>query len=131
MTIIRVLFISAVMLLCVTSHASAQFEQPLKWIITSEKVGESTYEIKATGTFSAPGWHIYESPQQIIYGDGIHPIGKPEITVSATDTVIIIQKVKAVSRKKTKATVSIKWQCCNDTVCIPPETIEQTINLQH
>lgn len=143
----------AILILSATQNAHAQFEQPLKWVVSSVKVADNLYEIKATGTFKTPGWYIYDlrkydggptSTTFFITGCGIQTVSEPEITSqinkkwdnvfemeigTCSGTINIVQKIKIIAEKVDNIKVSIEWQCCNDSTCLPPEHSEQTVQL--
>jgi len=139
-------------LFCIAS-LHAQAPQPMSWKISEKELDDNVYEVTATGTFSEPEWHIYDmeeypgGPNGTVFsieGDNIEALGEPEITSpvekvfddvfgmkigTCSGKVTIVQRVRTLAREDCTAKVSVEWQSCNETSCLPPETFEQVLTL--
>ena len=140
--------------LCLTAEGQ-MFHQPLTWMLEASSQGGDVYEITATGTFSEDGWHIYDmadyggkGPNSTVWtlaGASIEPLGEAAIISPVHKTydevfgmeigtcdgpVVISQKVRLIDGRASEAEVTIEWQCCNDSSCIPPTDWSGTVLLQ-
>lgn len=134
--------------------AQAQLN-PVTWSFTATKVADKTYEIHMKATIQ-PGWHLYSqaqpadaiasptafviNPNPLISKDGkIKEVGKMEVMKDATlgvsanqysKTVDFVQKIKLKANVKTTFTGSVEFQTCDDKKCLPPKTINFTVQIQ-
>lgn len=140
--------------LCLTA-AGQMFRQPLTWMLEASAQGGDIYEITATGTFSEDGWHIYDmadyggkGPNATVWtlsGASVEPLGEAAIIspvhkaydetfgmeIGTCDgPVVISQKVRLTEGVTSEAEVTIEWQCCNDSSCMPPTDWSGTVLLQ-
>ena len=135
--------------------ASAQFAQPVSWKFSATPKGDDVYEIRATGTFNAPGWHMYDiedygdaGPNATVFtveGEGVRPLGEPKLLSEVKKEyddifemeigicegqVIISQDVELEGGHSAEALVTVEWQCCNDQNCLPPSDESKTLTLE-
>lgn len=147
--------ISLALLLAVVLPLSAQFSQPVNWKFESEQKGENIYEIRATGTFTTPGWHMYDltdygqsGPNSTVFtvtGEGVKPLDEPhllsKVNIAYDDVfkmdigtcegkVIIAQTVELDGGRSADVEVNVEWQCCNDENCLPPADESATLSLK-
>ncbi|MBO4476054.1 MAG: thioredoxin family protein [Bacteroidales bacterium] len=140
-------------LLVPAGPAAAQTNQPASWTVAAEKVDESVYEIKATGSLQ-PGWHIYDlqdypdGPCPTIFevsGEAIETLGEAEITSTVVRSyddlfdmtigtcegpVVIVRKVRVLQDGRHDADVHIEWQACSSGNCMPPDEFDTTVRLE-
>jgi hypothetical protein len=151
MKVFRYILVAALM--TVSLVAAAQMEQPVRWKVSSSKVGDNIYEIKATGSITG-NWHIYDLEDYgkdgpngtafTVSGDNVKIVGKPYITSKVNrahddifdmeigtcgNPVVICQKVELVKDAPVSVPVTIEWQACNDMNCLPPTEFTQNVEL--
>lgn len=146
------LFLCAAINLLSSGKMAAQFmnEQPVKWIVSTEKVSDGVVEISLKADI-AGGWHTYDlgpyeggpnaTTVKIKEMSGIKAIdapyvksgGKKEFDTAFNmevgtlwDGDIIAQKVQVTSAAELKVRVVVEWQACNDGSCLGPEEQELT-----
>lgn len=134
--------------------AWAQTINPVSWKFTSKKIGENVYEIQMVADIQA-GWHLYSQAQPkdaiavptsftfnknpLLVLDGkVAEQGKLEkftdkdLGVSANQyskQVVFAQRIKAKSKAKTAVTGKVEFQTCDDKKCLPPKTVNFTVNI--
>ena len=134
--------------------ASAQTD-PVKWSFASKKIADKTYEVHLTATMQS-GWHLYSQVQPedaiaiptgftinnnpLLTLEGkIKEVGKMEkfhdkkLEVSANQysgKVNFVQVVKLKANAKTNFTSSVEYQTCDDKKCLPPRTVNFSVQLQ-
>ena len=134
--------------------ASAQTD-PVKWSFASKKIADKTYEVHLTATMQS-GWHLYSQVQPedaiaiptgftinnnpLLTLEGkIKEVGKMEkfhdkkLEVSANQysgKVNFVQVVKLKANAKTNFTGSVEYQTCDDKKCLPPRTVNFSVQLQ-
>jgi hypothetical protein len=134
--------------------ASAQVANPVSWTFTSKKISDNVYEVQMVATIQN-GWHLYSQTQPkdaiaiptsfsfnknpLVELDGkIKEHGKlekftdNELGVSANQyskTVVFSQKVKLRGKAKTAVTGKVEFQTCDDKKCLPPKTINFSVNI--
>ena len=125
----------------------AQFQEPVKFSVSQNKLSDSEFEIVFTGTVD-PGWHVYSTdipdggptPATINFDErtGVEPVGGLTATgnvhkafdelfgmeVSYMETrAVFVQKMRV-----TAASYSVKgylnYGACNDENCMPPTNVE-------
>ena len=149
------LIASITLILAAASPAFAQFTQPVSWKFESEPKGADTYEIRAVGTFTTPGWHMYDltdygqsGPNSTVFtitGEGVKPLDEPHLLSDVKKVyddvfkmeigicegkVIIAQTVGLEGGRSADAEVTVEWQCCNDENCLPPADESATVSLK-
>ena len=146
-----ILFFSA--LLSLALPALAQIYQPVTWTVSSRKVTENVYEIKADAKISS-GWHIYDlqdyegGPNPTVFtvsGAAVEAVAPAEITSRidrawnevfqmeigpCESPVMIVQQVKALQDGPCDVNIHIEWQACNEGNCLPPEEFETTLQVE-
>ena len=146
-----ILFFSA--LLSLALPALAQIYQPVTWTVSSKKVTQNVYEIKANAKISS-GWHIYDlqdyegGPNPTVFtvsGAAVEAVAPAEITSridrawnevfqmeigTCESPVTIVQQVKALQEGPCDVNVHIEWQACNEGNCLPPEEFETTLQVE-
>ena len=146
-----ILFFSA--LLSLALPALAQIYQPVTWTVSSRKVTENVYEIKANAKINS-GWHIYDlqdyegGPNPTVFtvsGAAVEAVAPAEITSridrawnevfqmeigTCESPVTIVQQVKALQEGPCDVNVHIEWQACNEGNCLPPEEFETTLQVE-
>jgi hypothetical protein len=134
--------------------ASAQVANPVSWTFTSKKISENVYEVQMVATIQN-GWHLYSQAQPkdaiaiptsfsfnknpLVELDGkVKEAGKlekftdNELGVSANQYskgVVFSQKVKLKGKAKTAVTGKVEFQTCDDKKCLPPKTINFSVNI--
>ena len=143
--------LTAAVLLLIAFPAGAQFRQPVKWTVSSEKIDKNLYEITATGEIKPSDWHIYDleeyelGPNGTVFtvsGEGVEPVGEPEITSAVhrayddifemeigtcEGPVTIVQQVKVIRDGESDVDVHIEWQACNDGSCLPVDEFDAAV----
>lgn len=139
----------------ITVFASAQMSNPVTWTFSSKKISDKVYEMQITATIEQ-GWHLYSQSQPkdaiaqptsfkfnsnpLLQLDGkINENGKLEkykdetLDISAnqySNKVTFVQKVKLKTAKaKTALTGKLEFQTCDDKKCLPPKTVNFSINI--
>lgn len=132
--------------------AQAQIYSPVKWNYSSKKISDNEAEITIKATIDK-GWHMYS---QNVADDGPIPtsfsfekssnyslIGKvtegKAIEEQDVNFGMLLkffeheasfkQKVKLLSNKAFTIKGSLEYMCCDNTKCLPPETIEFEVKL--
>ena len=147
----RILLLAA--LFCGITPAFALFPQPASWKVTSRKVKQNVYEIKAVGDIQS-GWHIYDlqayedGPNPTVFsveGHGIETLGEAEITSpvrrafdeafgmeigTCEGTVSLVRTVRALQDGPCDVKVHLEWQACGQGSCLPPEEYETTLQIE-
>ncbi|HEX8357425.1 MAG TPA: protein-disulfide reductase DsbD domain-containing protein [Segetibacter sp.] len=147
-------FFFFLLITCTSMVVSAQMANPISWTFTSKKVNDNIYEVQMVATIQA-GWHLYSQTQPkdaiaiptsfsfnknpLVELDGkVKETGKMEkftdndLGVSANQyskTVVFSQKVKLRGKAKTAVTGKVEFQTCDDKKCLPPKTINFTVNI--
>ena len=147
----KILILAAIMTAAIVSNAQLN---PVNWSFTSKKIAEKTYEVRMTATLQS-GWHLYSQmqpedavaiPTKVSFNknplltlDGaVKEEGKMEkfhdakLEVSANqyDTKVeFVQTVKLKASAKTNVSGSVKFQTCNDKMCLPAKTVTFSIAL--
>lgn len=141
-------------LIVVAFSAGAQLN-PVSWSFSAVKTGDKQYEVKMVATIQNK-WHLYSQTQPadaiaiptsfkfnanpLLTLDGkIKEVGKMEkfndktLGVSANQystTVTFVQKVKLKANAKTKLTGSVEYQTCDDEKCLPPKTVNISVEIK-
>ncbi|MCF0172738.1 MAG: thiol:disulfide interchange protein, partial [Bacteroidales bacterium] len=145
----KLLAVSAFLLLTVISFAQSKV---ITWKGASEQSGNGEYVVKAIGTFTEAGWHIYalgpyDGPNATALTvnppAGVTLVGKPYITSKVKEyfdetwgmdigiceeTVVVCQKVKVTSTVEIPFT--IEWQACNEGSCIAPDEENLSVRIE-
>ena len=132
---------------------AAQLRQPVKWKAEAKKVKKNVYDITATGTIRS-GWHIYDLQEQaggpnptvfMVSGETVEAMGPAKITSevhraldpvfnleigTCENTVIIVQRVRALQDGPCDVQVHVEWQACNEGNCLPPDDFETTLQVE-
>lgn len=131
---------------------SAQIENPVKWTYTAKKVSDKVYDIYVTASLD-PKWHIYAQDA----GEGPEPTSlsfkkNPLLSIEGktreegelekqfdknfnstlkfySSKVSFVQRVKVKSSVATVLKGSVNYMVCNDRKCLPPKTVDFTIQL--
>ena len=139
-------------LLTLGMPAAAQLRQPVKWKAEAKKVKKNVYDITATGTIRS-GWHIYDLQEQaggpnptvfMVSGETVEAMGPAKITSevhraldpvfnleigTCENTVIIVQRVRALQDGPCDVQVHVEGQACNEGNCLPPDDFETTLQV--
>ena len=145
--------LAAAALLVSGTPVAAQIRQPVKWKVESGKAKKNVYDITATGTIRS-GWHIYDLQEQeggpnptvfTVDGEAVEAVGPAKITSpvhraldpvfkmeigTCENTVVIVQRVRALKDGPCDVNVYIEWQACNEGNCLPPEDFETTLQVE-
>jgi hypothetical protein len=148
----KVLFFLVVVFSAVV--AKAQMANPVNWSFSSKKLSDNVYEVRMMANIQ-PGWHLYSQSQPkdaiaiptsfnfnknpLVQFDGtVKESGKLEkytdndLGVSANQyskQVVFVQKVKVRGKAKTAVTGKVEFQTCDDKKCLPPKTVNFTVNI--
>ena len=125
----------------------AQFQEPVKFSVSQNKLSDSEFELVFTGTVD-PGWHVYSTdipdggptPATITFDEqtGVEPAGKLTAKGNvhkAFDELfgmeVSYMETKAVFVQKMRITApsySVKgyltYGACNDENCMPPTNVD-------
>ena len=136
----------------------AQILNPVKWNYRSKKISERSYEIHLTATIEK-GWHLFSQtqpadaialPTSIQFQKNIHLnfIGKPKEAgelkkikeptlgieqwqyANKVDFVQLVQVRSKNVKLKIGVKGTIELQTCTDEKCLPPKTIEFSIEIK-
>jgi thiol:disulfide interchange protein DsbD len=137
-----------------TMFASAQMANPVSWSFTSKKISETVYEVQMIAKIE-PGWHLYSQTQPkdaiaiptsfnfnknplVIFDGSVKENGRLEkftdkdLGVSANQysrEVKFSQTLKLRGKAKTAVTGKVEFQTCDDKKCLPPKTVNFTVNI--
>ena len=140
--------------LFVTVIASAQMASPVNWTFTSKKISDNVYEVQMIASIQN-GWHLYSQTQpkdaiaqptaisfnknplveldgKILEKGKMEKFKDEELGVSANQyskSVVFSQKVKLKGKAKTAVTGNVSFQTCDDKKCLPPKTVNFTVNI--
>ncbi|MBN8693867.1 MAG: hypothetical protein J0L69_11785 [Bacteroidetes bacterium] len=131
----------------------SQAPNPVKWEASYSSINSDEGEIIITAKIDK-GWHIYSQniapdagpiPTTFNYtpGANFELVGKTiegnahEVFDKAFDTKLLIfddkaefkQKIKLKNSKGFTTIVKLEFMTCNDMQCLPPKTIELTLNI--
>lgn len=131
----------------------SQAPNPVKWEASYSSINADEGEIIITAKIDK-GWHIYSQniapdagpiPTTFNYttGTNFELVGKTiegnahEVFDKAFDTKLLIfddkaefkQKIKLKNSKGFTTIVKLEFMTCNDMQCLPPKTIELTVNI--
>jgi thiol:disulfide interchange protein DsbD len=131
----------------------AQSNKQVKWVFSSKKIAEKTYEVHMTATINGD-FHMYaqnvgvEGPlptafvftkNPLVQLDGkVKEMGKLikkyESTWSGNvnyyeRTVNFIQTVKVRGTAKTNIAGKVEFMVCDDSRCLPPGEVEFSVNI--
>ncbi len=133
-------------------NASAQIENPVKWMYSAKKTGDKTYEIHITATLDNK-WHIYsqnagEGPEPTTLTFDKNPLVKLDGKVLEqgklekeydnnfkselrffSNKVDFVQKIKLKSSAATILKGSVSYMVCNDKKCLPPKEVPFSIKI--
>ncbi len=143
-------FFSVLMLL--TASIFAQSNKKVDWTFTSKKIDNKTYEVKMIANIKG-NYHIYaqnagEGPVSTSFAFNRNPLltleGQPkeigkvkkvyEEAFSSEvkyyeKSVEFVQLVKVKGSAKSKLAGKVEFMVCNDTECLPPATVDFTVNI--
>lgn len=130
-------------------------QSPVSWSFSTKKVSDKTYEVHLTATIQS-GWHLYSQIQPndaiamptdfkftnnpLLKFDGrIKEVGKLEKFKDATlgisanqysKKVDFVQIIKLRGNVKTNISGSVEYQTCDDKKCLPPKTVNFSLDLK-
>lgn len=146
------LFVTGILVLLFSS-SFAQIFTPVKWSFSSRKISETEAELIAKATIDN-GWHIYS---QEVAPDGPIPTtltftkspayelvgktseGKPKeendvnfgmVLKYFESSATFKQKIKLIDKKEFTVKGSLEYMCCDNSKCLPPETVEFEIKVE-
>ena len=148
----KVFFLKAVVF--AASIAKAQPANPVNWTFTGKKISEGVYEVQMTANIQQ-GWHLYSQIQPkdaiaqptsfafnknpLLELDGkvkesgkLEKFSDKELGVSANQyskQVTFVQRLKLKGKAKTALTGKVEFQTCDDKKCLPPKTVNFTVNI--
>lgn len=143
------------MVLLVLISAKTYSQNPVSWTYSAKKMTDKTYKISLTGTIQS-GWHLYSQSQPVnaistptkigftknpllIIKGKIKELGKlekkkyPDIGVEAwqySGRVDFVQTIELKRKAKTNINGTIVYQVCTEEKCLPPKTIDFTIEIK-
>lgn len=131
----------------------AQSSKQVKWVFSSKKISDKTYEVHMTATMNGD-YHIYaqdvgtEGPIPTLFTFTKNPllsldgktseignvVKKYESVWSGTvsyyeKTVNFIQKVKVKGSAKTNLNGKVEFMVCDDSRCLPPSEVTFSVNI--
>ncbi|MCF0177051.1 MAG: thiol:disulfide interchange protein, partial [Bacteroidales bacterium] len=123
--------------------------QPVSWNATLEHAEGDTYIIQLKAVIIEESWHIYDlgpyaggpnaTSLSVELNGNATLVGEPYMTPqpkrvhddifdmeigTAGDGVMVCQKIEATGANPGEIAVTIEWQACNDSNCIPPDDAE-------
>lgn len=127
--------------------AMAQLLAPAKWVYEAKAISDSEYELRFTCQLEK-NWHVYsqfvpengpiptsfsfeKTPQFVLVGKTMEP--KPKVSYDAgfmmdigkfSKRVTFVQKIKPLVAEKFVLKGAVEYQVCDDSRCLPPETVE-------
>ena len=134
-------------------RVDAQIETPVKWSYAAKRLPNYQAEIYMKATIE-PGWHVYAIKQttevptgtviKFITTASYQLIGKVNEPVPITKyedaydsnisffekQVIFTQKVKLLKSEATTVKGYLKFMVCNDSKCLPTETVNFSIPIK-
>lgn len=149
----KVLFLVAVSTLLVSHSLFAQILSPVKWEWKAEPTGKGEYRLIFSSKIDK-GWHVYSQfiandgpvPTSFIFSENkeVQLIGKASETGAKMHeghdpvfdmqlkyfegTMVCVQKVKVAKDTKVKGT--LEYMVCDDSRCLPPESLEFEFDLK-
>ncbi|MFP2994975.1 cytochrome c biogenesis protein CcdA [Spongiivirga sp. MCCC 1A20706] len=137
--------------------SNAQFEDRVEWTTAIEELSEGEYQLTFTAIIDA-GWHIYGQPIEgeedpfgpiptefaynnsegnyELIGATSQPDKEPyydkvfdQEVIYFEDIAIFTQKIKLVNPDFKSILVDVSFGVCNDRQCLPPDTVDISINL--
>jgi thiol:disulfide interchange protein DsbD len=146
------------LIICTLFAVPAMFgqmtEQPVKWQHKLVEKGDNIVEIQIVGQIDDREWHLYDlgpytdgpiaTTLTVSAGGNCKVVGKPYLLTPSkkafdetfgmeigtlTGKFIFAQKVELTKNTKSKIKVTIEWQTCNDSNCLPPTDEEFDIEL--
>ncbi|HTH30922.1 MAG TPA: protein-disulfide reductase DsbD domain-containing protein [Lacibacter sp.] len=143
-----------VVLVVASLFASAQVQNPVKWVYKLKNVNATTYEVHITATIDK-GWHIYSQttpdggpvPTSISFSKNplleltgatreegkLEQRHEPLFGVDVkqfSNTVNFVQTIKVKAKVKTAVTGTVEYMICNDRECLPPTTNKFSLAIQ-
>lgn len=139
----------------ISIRASAQILQPVRWNYSGKKIADKNYEVHITATMQN-GWHLYSQtqPKEVIalpttikfskntllnFIGKIKEVGKLEKVKVPTlgieqwqysEKVDFVQTVQLkIKNAKTIIAGTIEFQTCTNEKCLPPKTINFSVQL--
>jgi hypothetical protein len=131
----------------------AQSNKQVKWVFTSKKIADKTYEVHMTATING-NFHMYaqnvgvEGPLPTAFAftknpllqlDGkVKEMGKLVKKYESTwdgnvsyyeKSVNFIQTVKVKGAAKTNLAGKVEFMVCDDSRCLPPGEVEFSVNI--
>lgn len=148
----KVLILAFVLPFALASKAQLN---PVTWSFTATKVADKTYEVHMKATIQS-SWHLYSQAQPadaiasptiftinanpLFTKDGkIKEVGKMEVMKDASlgisanqysNTVDFVQKITLKANVKTNFTGTVEYQTCDDKKCLPPKTINFSVQIK-
>ena len=133
--------------------AMAQSNSEVKWVFSSKKIADKTYEVRITANINGD-WHLYAqnvgvdgpvptsftfTKNPLLSLDGkVKEIGKvikknEEVWGGQVNyyekTVDFVQVVKVKGSAKTNLAGKVEFMVCNDEKCLPPAEVPFSINI--
>lgn len=145
-------FFALFIVILMSVKTTAQIIDPIDWSFESEKVSETEYNLILKAKMDE-GWHIYsqhigyegpiptsftfnESDSYSLNGETQEPTPEKEYDESFemdllffSDEVKFIQPITINNDKSVTVEGSVEYMACNVGQCMPPETVEFTINV--
>lgn len=145
--------ILASMLFLFLAVASAQIDNPVKWIYSAKKLSDKVYELHITANIDG-NWHIYaqdagKGPEPTSFSFITNPLVKLDGKVRESGQleksydpnfnstlryyskqVDFIQKVKLRSTANTLVKGTVTFMVCNDKKCLPPKEVPFSIKVE-
>ena len=148
-------FYSLILLLIPFSSLLAQSNKQVQWSFSSKKIADKTFELHMTATIGS-NYHMYaqdagvegplpttikftHNPLAVMDGK-IKEVGKlikkkeevwgaGGIVQFYEKTVDFVQVVKLKGNIKANIAGSVEFMVCNESMCLPPSTVEFKVNL--
>jgi DsbC/DsbD-like thiol-disulfide interchange protein len=140
-------------------HAQGPAPQPVQWKVASVKAdttkGHDAFVIEVNGTLSA-GWHVYAqhepeggpTPLRVTLDDanlaeiagkigGTAPTVRRDKSFQLDTEVYLSDFILSVPMQKksghgsaTPISIAVRYQACNDSICLPPRTVHLSTQIQ-
>jgi hypothetical protein len=136
----------------IVSTVSAQSTKQVKWSFTSKKIADKTYEVMMTANING-NYHMYalnpgEGPVPTSFAFNRNPLLQLDGKIKEVGnmkkayedafgsevrffekTVSFVQQVKVRGSAKNSLAGKVEFMVCNDKECLPPATVDFSVNI--
>jgi len=143
---------ASVLLVFSVAAVSAQSTKQVKWIFTTKKIADNTYEVMMTANING-NYHMYaqnpgEGPVPTSFNFNRNPLIQLDGKIKEVGnikkvyedafgsevrfyekTVSFVQQVKVRGSAKNSLAGKVEFMVCNDKECLPPATVDFNVNI--